>query len=395
MSNPISHFGMKWFLIFLMLAGCQTEQPALTQTAIPSSTNAILSTETPHLPPTTASQEIATSLTSSQTREIQPEATSNEGTTIFSKVDPAETTWQEWATTLNLHRGVYSENYAHSATAVIEKTILTDLSTGTIKWEAVKPPAPVNSTNSLVFSHDSRFLANGGDEEVVYIYSTDNGELVKEIPFASTIGNLAFSMDDRYLAVSTICGQIQPCAIQLFDLIDEDQISFPDQLYFSNLTFSPNNQILAIGRTNDTLNLENSPVILWDIDTNSMQELPVPDLQVVDKVYPKLMQFSPDGRLLAFLFNTTLQLWDAENQAYLNLNNNELEGYPLSLVFSPDGQFVSLITNYNRVHVWSTSGNYLGNIEKTSGLSKAFFTPDSNYLLLLTHDGNMELWAVQ
>jgi len=376
----------------------QSEQTNVVISATATVTNPASLTE--HILTSTSTPfQMATNITSQSVTATLPVATTplplTPTVTItaekFPEITLTATLWGKWMTQVNNHRGIYSDDYAYSATAIIEKTILTDLETGIVKWEAVKPPAPVNCTNALLFSRNNKWLANGGCEEIVYIYHTSDGTLINEVLFGNTIGNLSFSANNRYLAIGTICGEIQPCAITVVDLLTKQEALFPLQLYFSNLTFSPQDMILAIGRTNDISALSQSPIILWDIEGQNIQELPVPELEnIQNDAYPKLMAFSPNGQLLGFIANTSLQMWDMEQQEYIKLDNNTLEDYPLQLLFSPDGQYVSVLMANNQVHIWQITGKYWKNITGKTSVSEILFTPDSNYILLLYRDGNME-----
>ncbi len=395
-SSSVNRLVTICFVVIISLSACQHKRveesvqlTVTTQYSVqPEQTNVVTSATVTN--PVNPTKHILTS--TPIPFQITPSITSQSATAEkFPKITPTVTLWGEWMTQVNNYRGIYSSDYTYSATAIVEKTILTDLEAGIVKWEAVKPPASVNCTNVLLFSRNNKWLANGGCEEIVYIYQTSDGALVNEILFGNTIGNLSFSANNRYLAIGTICGEIQPCVITVVDLLAKQEMSFPLQLYFSNLAFSPQDMLLAIGRTNSISASSQSPIILWDIENQNIQELPVPELEnIQNDTYPKLMAFSPNGQLLGFITNISIQIWDMQQQEYVKLDNNILEDYPLQLLFSPNGQYVSILMANNQVHIWSITGNYWKNITGKTTISKILFTPDSNYILLLYRDGSME-----
>ncbi len=69
--------------------------------------------------------------------------------------------------------------------------------------------APVNS---VAFSHDCEYLASGGADGTVQLYSLRNQKLVKSFPGSGRICDVAWSFDNQVLAAS------YPLNVLLLDL---------------------------------------------------------------------------------------------------------------------------------------------------------------------------------
>jgi WD40 repeat protein len=110
---------------------------------------------------------------------------------------------------------------------------------------------------------------------------------------------------------------------------------------------------------------------------------------------PALVEFSPDGRMLALSGpKAFVNLYEAETGRLLYTLSTKREGGLDAFSFSPDSR--TLVTYHNRsTQVWDTETGALRRTLKKSSTDSVAFSPDS--LLLATCGGNASarLWDVQ
>jgi hypothetical protein len=208
--------------------------------------------------------------------------------------------------------------------------------------------------NNLAFSADGRWLAvvsgsvmGGGTPNGVWIWDATTGSQVTTIQLNSPAYGVAFSPDNRLLAIAAPLE-----GTYLWDTATWSQIVLlpgdPALAGSSALVFSPDNRLLAVGTQANGLQL-------WDVTTQAQTKtlnLPVPGAVA-------FVDFTPDGSVLATgvvhfqnaTRNSSLYLWDVTSGAqlaFLQDYNDSLMG----LVFR--GQSLMALGQ----HSWWTWGVY-------------------------------------
>jgi hypothetical protein len=137
---------------------------------------------------------------------------------------------------------------------------------------------------------------------------------------------MAFSPNGKILA--SISGD---STVRLWDIESQTSIGRPligNSGTVSNLAFSPDGNILAMGSGFD--------VLLWDVETHELVGQPLTG----HAFFVDQLAFSPDGRTLASSasLDSNILLWDVKTRqsAYQPLSGNI--GEITSLTFSPDGK---------------------------------------------------------
>jgi WD40 repeat protein len=116
--------------------------------------------------------------------------------------------------------------------------------------------------------------------------------------------------------------------------------------------------------------------------------------------FPRCVAYSPDGKLLAvkdFKDRTFIHLWDmttGKRVRKLSGLKPETPTEMLGLTFSPDGKLLADGEDDAGITLWNVAtGERVGLLNKCKGEHDAIaFLPDGKRLLVVNHDGVIELW---
>ncbi|WP_346293391.1 NB-ARC domain-containing protein [Sphaerothrix gracilis] len=193
------------------------------------------------------------------------------------------------------------------------------------------------------------------------------------------VTSLAFSSDQKYLAMGDISGNIH--------LLDFGDKCFLKTLYghssiISSVNFSPDGKKLVSGSGDTTIRL-------WDLSSYSC----IHDFQghLTDT---RSVVFSPDGQIIASSGDDrTVRLWNANTHACIH----SFEGHKSwvhSLAFSPDGKMLASSGDDRTVRIWeletySCIYSFEGHV---SWIDSIAFSPDGKYLASGSGDTTIRLW---
>ena len=105
--------------------------------------------------------------------------------------------------------------------------------------------------------------------------------------------------------------------------------------------------------------------------------------------------FSPDGSMLASGgLDATVQLWDIETGARIQLITNLVSGWVDSVAFSPDGTTLASGSKDNTVRLWDAvtgepKGTLTGHTEEVTSVA---FSPDGKVIASASKDETLRLW---
>jgi WD40 repeat protein len=157
---------------------------------------------------------------------------------------------------------------------------------------------------NLVFSHDGRWLALGGENGQVTVLDWTSGEqLMRQARHKGPVTALAFSRDGKRLATAGANGR----TVKLWDCATW-QVALRAEApgLLCDLTFSPDGERLA-GISRDL-------VRVWDAGTgHDLLTLRGAPQRHRDPAFNPRLAFSPDGRRLAGSnWDESISVWDAE-----------------------------------------------------------------------------------
>ena len=193
-------------------------------------------------------------------------------------------------------------------------------------------------------------------------------------------GAVAFSPDDRYLAVASGIG------VWLYDVAAPGSLALWPSDQVHSVAFSPDGNTLAAGLVNDT-------VELWDVETGyKTASLANPGATA--------LSFSPDGNTLAAASNQAVLLWDVAT----GTKAPTFAGHSAritSVVFSPDGTTLAAGAQDGGVRVWDVATwkrTTFSGTDTFSGLTRpansVAFSPDGTMLATGSTNRTVTLWDV-
>jgi WD40 repeat protein len=236
-----------------------------------------------------------------------------------------------------------------------------------------KHNAPVRA---LAFSSDGKTLATGGDDNMIYLWNIQTGELSGNIQQYFPVKALSFTADDNILAA---CGN----DIKLIDR--QGKLIRTYSGYTTNIwSFSYNKptQRIVAGSYAKTIRVWNfttgSAVLLLEGHERSC--LPV--------------CFSPSGNIIASgSLDKSVRLWDAvtgKEKNKLELHSENI----FAVGFHPSGKFVASASADKTIRLWNVdSGNIVRTFVGHSGaVFDVQFSPDGNHMLSCGADKAIILW---
>ncbi|HLK60312.1 MAG TPA: AAA-like domain-containing protein, partial [Chthonomonadaceae bacterium] len=237
-------------------------------------------------------------------------------------------TWQEVATLHGPTAGVFALSFSPNgiwlAAGCLDHTVqVWDVTTQRV----IKTLPSESEVYSVAFSPKGRWLASGDKAgELNFWDVTTWRNVVLDVPHKPQIYGLAFSKNGRWLASSGYDRNVNLWEVPSWRKVAP--LHTKGSLY--SLTFSPNNQTLAVGRYDD------GSVELWDISSKQRIAILQGHTTTVNGV-----AFSPDGRYLATgSWDGTIRLYDViahQPIGRLISHTNRVT----SVAFSPNGSWLA------------------------------------------------------
>ncbi|OUL33649.1 hypothetical protein BV372_15750 [Nostoc sp. T09] len=269
---------------------------------------------------------------------------------------------------------------------------------GTLRLWSVQDERPIHvleghkhDVYGLAISADSQLLVSAGEDQTVRLWHLQSGRNLKTLRgYTGGIHSLSLSSDDQILASS---GQNE--MIQLWHLQPDGNLSsfhpyktFPSPTRrissFSNVSFSPDNQTLAINRHDES-------IALWNIQTGQLERWSAHNAAVWTVL------FSPMGQILASSsYDRTVRLWDVQTHHCLQVLRGHQNGIA-AIAFDPDGQWLASGSSDLTIRFWDVqTGECLRVLqEHTGAVFTLAFDKSGHQLVSGSHDQTIRLWDIE
>ena len=293
--------------------------------------------------------------------------------------------------------------------------------------------------NAIQFSPDGTQLAVGTDIGV-WLYDMETGE--EKFLFRGMCQSIAFSPDGRFLANGG--GKFLGQELQLWDMAAGRKVPLIGGPFVGSLLqFSEDSKTLVcLGNKGDTmgwLNVETGQGSVKETEAQLRLETPYPNvfaltenkiaigwrdgkIQVWDSKTGKALltlvegramsadmwvpqvlalALSPDGtRLASANREGTIRLWDGNNDEWMTLQKHTgygMETWTNVLAFSPNGKMLASGGTNKTVQLWdTTTGEPLATLAgHVNGMTALAFSPEGTTLASASADGAIRFWRTE
>jgi WD40 repeat protein len=274
---------------------------------------------------------------------------------------------------------------------------------------------------AVTFSPDSHYLATGGRNGKVQIWTVSGQKLTQFEAHTGEVWSVTFSPDGQHLATTgeddttrlwdfsgqqlhqfnhgrsaVIEAKFSPDGKFLVTII-EDGIKFWNfsgqqianrnihRSWISTVGFCPNGECV-------TAAFRNGIVRLW----RKFQQQPL-ELKVNQKIEEKItnIRFCPDGqRLVMIVEKNILRVWDFSKRQMSEWQTKHSEIKSIS--FSYEGLYIATAGKDSTIKIWDFSGQLLAQLNGHQGTVRdVCFSPNGKYLATAGTDGTIRLWDLR
>ncbi len=246
---------------------------------------------------------------------------------------------------------------------------------------------------SLAFSPDGRFLACGGEDHQIWVWSVQQQTLLHCLAgHQDEVRSVAFAPQGylqpgqsltRSLAHHQLASGSYDGTIRLWNLETGIGEAIPTLSKVWSIAFSPDGQTLASGQHDGSIGL-------WRVASKTEIRRLHSHTEPVRSV-----AFRPDGRCLASgSQDRSIRLWDWPS-GQLNWVLQGHTSWVSKIAFSPDGRTLASSSEDQSVRLWDSQGKKTLRVLQgyNGGIWSVALTPDGTHLVSGGQDRQVRLWS--
>lgn len=269
---------------------------------------------------------------------------------------------------------------------------------GTLRLWSVQDEQPIHvleghkyDVYGVAISADSQWLVSAGKDYTVRLWNLQGGQNLKTWRgHTGGIHSLKLSSDDQLLASSGQNETIQLWRVQMDSKLRRlhpyKTFSSPTRQVspFSNVSFSPDSQTLAINRHDES-------IALWNLQTGHLDRWSAHNASIWTVL------FSPTEQIVASSsYDCTVRLWDVQTHHCRHVLRGHESGIR-AIAFDPSGQWLASGSFDLTIRLWNVqTGECSGVLQGHTGAIFALaFDSTGHQLVSGSHDQTVRLWDVQ
>ena len=250
-----------------------------------------------------------------------------------------------------------------------------DPASDTISRPSNSPTLPFKSSvDQLTFSPDSKYLGISTDGKEFALFNSSANQMVTKGTWSSLLKSIAFSPDSQHLLAGDGEGKIQA-----WEVASGQPVESTDQQYPQASSLASSSKYLAFGQM-DQIN------IVGVNGDGQTQAIDAPGENT-------LLAFNEDGSWLASSDSSgQIQIWKNQDGNFTNVSSI-LKEKAESMSFNPDGSLLALGTAQNVFLIDTASGNEIARIPYRDVVTGIAFSPDGMYLATVSSNV-LQRWEI-
>ena len=257
-------------------------------------------------------------------------------------------------------------------------------------WDAATGNVIISVTHTIIVgervyetafvNNDKLWLTKASTDDLIKVWDTASGELVREIETGSHIGGMDVNGDGSLLAIGREDGTV--LILDTGSWREHLVVAAGATDIIGDVAFSPDGRRLA-GKG------ENGGVFVWDITP----EKEVITLNQASEGGAASLAYSPAGTLVASGdFVGTIRVWDVNTGQQMQKIDAHSE-WIIHVAFNPSGTHLASSSGDGTAKVWDvTSGSLLQTLEQDAKqASQLVFSPDGKRIAT-SADTNVRIW---